>query len=126
MVDFSKKLGEKDVECFVEPISLYNSLDRASDKGPLRPAQSFVLEKWHSQRRNDKDTIIKLHTGQGKTLIGLLILQSKLNEKKDQLSTSVQIIFLLDKHANKLSSLVLDMSLLPTICLMISWKVTLY
>ena len=41
-----------------------------------------MLTKWHLHRREDKDLILKLHTGQGKTLIGLLILQSKLTENK--------------------------------------------
>ena len=65
-----------------DPLRIYESLDRASDKGPLRPAQESVLCDWHQHRRDDNDLIIKLHTGQGKTLIGLLILQSKLNEGK--------------------------------------------
>jgi replicative superfamily II helicase len=38
------------------------------------------LKEWFTQRRELKDVIVKLHTGQGKTLIGLLILQSKLNQ----------------------------------------------
>ena len=41
-----------------------------------------MLTNWWLHRKDDKDLILKLHTGQGKTLIGLLILQSKLNQKK--------------------------------------------
>lgn len=82
MVDFKKKLGGASPEKRTDPIQIYNSLDRASDKGPLRPVQDSILKDWHSNYRNDKDVILKLHTGQGKTLIGLLILQSKLNEGK--------------------------------------------
>jgi len=80
MVDFKKRLGAKQIQKPVDPIALYETLDRASDKGPLRPAQLAILKTWHEQRRNEKDIILKLHTGQGKTLIGLLMLQSKLNE----------------------------------------------
>ena len=80
MVDFRSRLGKKQVERPIDPIALYETLDRASDKGPLRPAQESVLKEWHSKRRADRDLIIKLHTGQGKTLIGLLLLQSRLNE----------------------------------------------
>ncbi len=58
-------------------------MDRASDKGPLRPAQKDILNNWYTNYQNQKDTIIKLHTGQGKTLIGLLILQSHLNKTKE-------------------------------------------
>lgn len=81
MVDFSKRLAGKKIEAVVDPVKLYDTLDRASDKGPLRPAQIAVLTEWFSTRRSAKDVIVKLHTGQGKTLIGLLMLQSRLNEK---------------------------------------------
>lgn len=81
MVDFRKKLGGSLGKQPLDPLDIYERLDRESDKGPLRPAQDAVLKNWHTTRRADKDVIVKLHTGQGKTLIGLLILQSKLNEK---------------------------------------------
>lgn len=80
MVDFKSHIGKKISSKPLEPSSIYDSLDRESDKGPLRPAQLAILEEWHSHRRNQNDIIVKLHTGQGKTLIGLLIAQSKLNE----------------------------------------------
>lgn len=82
MVDFSRMLGSQSLVKPVIPIEIYSKLDRASDKGPLRPPQLTILEEWHTKRRQEKDVLIKLHTGQGKTLIGLLILQSKLNEGK--------------------------------------------
>ncbi|OZC01465.1 DEAD/DEAH box helicase [Rubricoccus marinus] len=80
MVDFSKRLQKAAHNRPVDPIQLYDTLDRASDKGPLRPAQTAILSDWHSNRRDEKDLIVKLHTGQGKTLIGLLMLQARLNE----------------------------------------------
>ena len=80
MVDFKKHTAKAKVAASTDPLGLYESLDRASDKGPLRDAQAFVLTEWHAKKRNGKDVIVKLHTGQGKTLIGLLMLQSKLNE----------------------------------------------
>jgi replicative superfamily II helicase len=82
MVDFSKKLTAKSLELKVNPSEIYDTLDRASDKGPLRPAQLEILDKWYKEYKDEKDVIIKLHTGQGKTLVGLLILQSKLNQGK--------------------------------------------
>jgi replicative superfamily II helicase len=82
MVDFSKKLGSAKQKKPLDPIAIYDTLDRASDKGPLRPAQEAILSEWHEGRREDRDLLIKLQTGQGKTLVGLLILQSRLNEKK--------------------------------------------
>jgi replicative superfamily II helicase len=82
MVDFKKKLGLKSIEKKVNPIEIYDELDRRSETGPLRPVQKEILTEWWLHRKEDKDLILKLHTGQGKTLIGLLILQSKLNENK--------------------------------------------
>lgn len=79
MVDFKKRLGKKVIEKKLNPVEIYDSLDRRSETGPLRPAQEFILKEWFDNRKEKKNQIIKLHTGQGKTLIGLLILHSKLN-----------------------------------------------
>jgi len=80
MVDFSKRLGKTGLAKSLDPVAIYDNLDREVDKGPLRPAQAAILNEWHNQRRSERDVVIKLHTGQGKTLIGLLLLQSKINE----------------------------------------------
>lgn len=80
MVDFKKRLASSKVGPAVDPLKLYDSLDRAHDKGPLRPSQEAVLRDWFDHRRQERNVIIKLHTGQGKTLVGLLLLQSRLNE----------------------------------------------
>lgn len=82
MVDFRKKLDKTKIEKKIKPVEIYASLDRKSVAGPLRPAQHKILEEWFSSNLEDKDLIIKLHTGEGKTLIGLLILQSKINAGK--------------------------------------------
>ena len=83
MVDFRKRLAAKTAITPINPVELYTTLDRAHDKGPLRPAQLAVLQEWHDHHRSSRDVIVKLHTGQGKTLIGLLILQSRLNENPE-------------------------------------------
>lgn len=80
MIDFSKKLGTKPKEKKINPVEIYSSLDRKTDAGPLRPTQERVLLDWDANRRKDRNLIVKLHTGEGKTLIGLLMLQSLLNE----------------------------------------------
>lgn len=82
MVDFSKRLENPAVASPLVPSEIYEGLDRASDKGPLRTVQSTILTNWHENFRTKNDVVLKLHTGQGKTLIGLLILQSKINEGK--------------------------------------------
>jgi replicative superfamily II helicase len=70
---FAGKAPEKPTD----PVKLYETLDRAHDKGPLRPAQMAVLKNWFDDHHGTRDIIVKLHTGQGKTLIGLLMLQAR-------------------------------------------------
>lgn len=82
MVDFRKRLSGKTAEKQTDPFELYDTLDRAHDKGPLRPAQLELLTEWFSRHQDTRDIIVKLHTGQGKTLIGLLMLQARLNAGK--------------------------------------------
>ncbi len=79
MVDFTKRLESQLQSLPTNPIEIYGRLDRASDKGPLRAVQTEILESWLENHADKRDTILKLHTGQGKTLVGLLILQSLLN-----------------------------------------------
>lgn len=79
MVDFSKLAKTSKQEKIIDPIAIYDSLDRASDTSELRSVQKEILTKWFSNYKDKKDSIIKLHTGKGKTLIGLLILKSKIN-----------------------------------------------
>lgn len=80
MPDFKKLTTPRAAESRTDPVEIYGRLDRRSDTGPLRPAQAHVLTEWHARRRGDADVIVKLHTGQGKTVVGLLMLLSKLNE----------------------------------------------
>ncbi len=79
MVDFTKRLGGRKAEKPSDPIELYGTLDRAHDKGPLRPPQHAILSDWYKKHKDARDIIVKLHTGQGKTLVGLLMLQSRMN-----------------------------------------------
>ena len=44
--------------------------------------QKRVLTDWHNNRFDDKDLILKLHIGEGKTLVGLLMLQTYLYNGK--------------------------------------------
>lgn len=82
MVDFSRKIKKNIVEIETNPIIIYDNLDRKTEKGPLRNEQIEILKKWYEEKQNDSNTILKLNTGKGKTIIGLLILQSKLNSLK--------------------------------------------
>ena len=79
MVDFRKKLKDKSIVKAIEPKLIYEELDRQASAGPLRPIQEKILEDWYNNNFKDKDVVIKLHTGEGKTLIGLLALQSRIH-----------------------------------------------
>lgn len=82
MVDFGKARKTKTTKRYINPVEIYSSLDRKSATGPLRPLQNSILSEWFENRQEDRDLIIKLHTGEGKTLIGLLILQSRIHQDK--------------------------------------------
>lgn len=79
MVNFRRILGEERTVKPTEPLLIFDQLDKESGKEYLRPPQRAVLEEWASEYTDKKDVIVKLHTGQGKTLIGLLMLQTYLN-----------------------------------------------
>jgi len=79
LVDFEKLLKKKTLTKTTDPVSIFAGLDKESGKEYLRPPQESVLKTWNSEFRARQDVIVKLHTGQGKTLIGLLVLQSYLN-----------------------------------------------
>jgi hypothetical protein len=76
-LDWSR-VGAGNREPLLRPRDIFASLpDR---KWPyLRQEQGEVLEKWFD-RRDDRDIVIKQNTGGGKTVAGLLIAQSTLNE----------------------------------------------
>lgn len=61
-----------------EPLALFDELPKGTVTG-LYESQAYVLNSWY-QDRNKKDTIFKMHTGAGKTLIGLLAATSTMFE----------------------------------------------
>lgn len=79
MVDFAKILSDQNSKKS-HPREIFLTLARDHKFEFLREIQSNVLDQWH-ERRDERDLIIKLNVGSGKTLIGLLILQSHLNQK---------------------------------------------
>lgn len=61
-----------------KPDEVFASLDPEPHYDYLRGVQKVFLDQWYT-RKNEKDLIGILGTGTGKTLIGLLTLQSQLN-----------------------------------------------
>lgn len=80
MVDWRKLSKNKQAIKSLNPIEIYDRCDRSSIAGPLRETQKHVLSDWYDNHYSDRDVIVKMHTGEGKTLVGLLMLQSKINK----------------------------------------------
>jgi len=81
-MDFARLLNQQGSTAPVDPSELYESLpDKAPGYGYLRAVQEQVLHAWHG-RRGERDLVVKVNTGAGKTIDGLVILRSYLNEGK--------------------------------------------
>lgn len=99
--DFSKiKQKKKDV-LPVDPIELFQKL-KVLDQGinDLWLAQGDALREWHGSRAKE-DIGIVLNTGAGKTLVGLLIAQSLVNETRDKVLYACSSIQLVEQTAEK-------------------------
>lgn len=79
-IDFSTLSSTNLLDSEINPRKIFGLLPKKSTKiNYPRDVQSEVWEKWF-QRRNEAQTVIKMNTGSGKTLVGLVILKSCLNE----------------------------------------------
>lgn len=79
--DFSKLARAGTISSITDPSTLFDALpNKAEGYGYLRAVQKTVLDAW-SPRRHERDLVLKTNTGGGKTITGLLILQTCLNEK---------------------------------------------
>lgn len=78
-IDFTQ-LGINTIQKQVNPRDIFMALTGKDNAYQFpRDVQGEVWKQWF-EVRNNKDTIIKMNTGSGKTLVALLILQSCLNE----------------------------------------------
>lgn len=69
-----------DLSAIHDPVALFDALpNKDADLGYLRQVQATVMGRW-SPRRNESDLVIKMNTGTGKTIVGLLILQVSLHD----------------------------------------------
>ncbi|WP_259417663.1 DEAD/DEAH box helicase family protein [Bacillus toyonensis] len=84
LINFDKLNADSNLDPILNPIQIFDVLPRKSKKYEeyLRDVQSTVLEKWFADYREKENTVIKMNTGSGKTVVGLLILKSYLNENK--------------------------------------------
>ena len=78
-IDFTKFASDQTAKP-TRPREVFASLPaRSADIGYLRDVQGQVLDQWY-ERRSERDLSIKMNTGTGKTIVGLLALQSSVNE----------------------------------------------
>jgi replicative superfamily II helicase len=94
VVDFKKLREAKAAVAPTVPREIFNQLPRPEGINDLYVSQDQALQQWYA-RRGDKDVVLKLHTGGGKSLVGLLIAQSVMNEKKEPvlyLAPTVQLV----------------------------------
>jgi replicative superfamily II helicase len=82
VVDFEALIKNGEDAVPTEPRELHRSLPNKSvGYGYLRDVQAQLLSAWDA-RRSEKDLVLKVNTGAGKTITGLVVLQSLINEGK--------------------------------------------
>ncbi|MBL7153094.1 MAG: DEAD/DEAH box helicase family protein [Phycisphaerae bacterium] len=108
--DFSRIKPKREEEGVVDPIELFQKL-KVSDPNinDLWLAQGDALRQWHLHR-NKGDVGIVLNTGAGKTLVGLLIAQSLVNETKGKVLYTCSSIQLIEQTAEKACGYGLDVT----------------
>lgn len=82
MIDFKKIIDENKVNNIINPREIFMSLPNKKYDYP-RDVQTEVWQQWMG-KRDEKDVIIKMNTGSGKTIVGLIILMSCIREEKNQ------------------------------------------
>lgn len=83
VIDFGKLSTGGTVDTVLQPREIFTALPNKQE-GKFqypRDVQSQVWDHWF-KRRDENDLVIRMNTGSGKTVVGLLILKSCLNENK--------------------------------------------
>lgn len=105
MIDLLSKLSSTSQNKPIEPREIFMSLPTKDKQYEYpRDVQSEVWKKWF-EKRDQKNTIIKMNTGSGKTVVGLTILQSCLNEEKGPAVYVVPDNYLVSQVCNEASRL---------------------
>lgn len=100
-------ISKKNKKKVTDPKKIFDILPNKDEKydGYLRDVQSEVLTEWELKYKNSKDLILKMNTGSGKTVCGLLILQSQLNRKRGPSGYFVPDNYLLQQVIEEADSL---------------------
>lgn len=101
MIDFTKLNTGNTIDTIINPRELFSALPHKDSKYQYpRDVQGQVWQKWY-EKRDDKNIVLKMNTGSGKTVVGLLILKSSLNEKKSPAVYVVPDNFLIQQVINE-------------------------
>jgi len=81
-INFAKLGGGNAVDTILHPREIFAALPNKDGKYQYpRDVQAEVWNQWYA-RRDEKDIVLRMNTGSGKTVVALLILKSCLNENK--------------------------------------------
>jgi|CZKX01.1.fsa_nt_gi replicative superfamily II helicase len=78
-LDLNRLRAAKKQPKVVDPVEIFRRLPKEAEIKDLYGSQTEVLNAWFADRAKP-DHVVKLHTGGGKTLVGLLMAQSIINE----------------------------------------------
>ena len=110
-IDFGALNQPRTADTLIDPRDIFNALPtKTSGMNFLRGPQDQVLEKWFA-RRSQRDVVVKLNTGGGKTVVGLLIAKSSLAEGNGPVVYLVPDKYLVNQviaEANKLGICVVN------------------
>lgn len=83
-LDFGKLTRHSVVDTATEPRRIFAALPTRDPKY-ARPwdVQAQVWDRWH-ERRTEPDLLVKMNTGGGKTVVGLMIVQSANRPRHEQ------------------------------------------
>ena len=103
MLDFKKIINENKINNIINPREIFMSLPNRKYDYP-RDVQTEVWKQW-IEKREEKDIIIKMNTGSGKTIVGLIILLSCIREDKKPAMYVVPNKFLMKQVIKEAESL---------------------
>lgn len=110
IIDFSKINRGNSIDKILHPREIFMALPEKIKKYEYpRDVQTEVWNQWF-EIRNNPNNIIKMNTGGGKTVVGLLILRSCLNEGKGPAVYVVPDPYLVYQVANEAKSLGLEIT----------------
>lgn len=104
MINFDKLIGASEKVNFSNLMTVFESLDRQTSHTELRPSQIDAINEF-SKFQEEKDLILKISTGGGKTTIALLYLYSKMKVKNEPvvyLCPTTQLVDQVIEEAEKL------------------------